>query len=786
MYYVDSQRTITRRESSLILGKHNKDEKIDYEAFSTARGPSTVRLVSDSGASIEARQKGSVQKELVTMLFESMLDHIVDSWEVIETRKVEEVPTDFPRTASELTFGSKKKKSIVKSSKNKKSQSKMEFYDNAQTDLSIQQCWWASPDERAIIRFRNGNIYEGDISMKCMHGEGRFQWADGTVYLGQFKDNEINGKGIIQWKDDTWYEGDFVGNIRHGRGLYVDSRKQLSYSGGWHCGTKHGLGAIYFSGTFKNSYTGEWVHNVRHGFGSREYCALSGYKGDWDYYVRDGKGLMIWPNHDFYRGEWKNGVMSGYGIYIWDSYFNNSMSLPSIIAYRGNWERGRRHGYGALNLGFGLGSYYKGEFKNNNKHGAGKFITNSGLILQHKNLFIDDNFGPLSDNNECNNLSMDYKRTQSPEPYQFDICDQYIGLFYHIEQAIKNLDKDQETRDAIINEYLENNKTVDYTSVQKNDRQTECDNFNFVDFLKFEENSLRKSLQCYEIQLKRIYYQYATICNDEEIHHTPILIRLYLWQLYYDCNIHEKGLTLVEIDRMFHANPEWLARSPHNPFEKIYFWQFLHCLISIANKLYAKHQLPEKKPDTILAGAFRVFMENDVLPGVGRKKGRLTSGYGSFVPLKGVYNLYRYLGEPCTVRDFLCGMRRPPHYTDIPQPVLKEEEVLLGRNAFVFGDEITFIADNQEIDDYFEMTDLKLFNISNLSSKTVISYFSLIFPQIIEKDKIMNLNIELTFFEFFEVFIACVEESIRLSEEEINNGERSSNITPDENNTKIK
>jgi hypothetical protein len=53
---------------------------------------------------------------------------------------------------------------------------------NGQVD-PLQQSWWSSPDERAIVRFLNGNIYEGKISMKCMHGEGRFQWADGTVYL---------------------------------------------------------------------------------------------------------------------------------------------------------------------------------------------------------------------------------------------------------------------------------------------------------------------------------------------------------------------------------------------------------------------------------------------------------------------------------------------------------------------------------------------------------------------------------------------------------------------------
>lgn len=47
----------------------------------------------------------------------------------------------------------------------------------------LHQIWWTGADERVIIRFKNGNLYEGNISMKCMNGEGRFQWADGTIYL---------------------------------------------------------------------------------------------------------------------------------------------------------------------------------------------------------------------------------------------------------------------------------------------------------------------------------------------------------------------------------------------------------------------------------------------------------------------------------------------------------------------------------------------------------------------------------------------------------------------------
>lgn len=320
--------------------------------------------------------------------------------------------------------------------------------------------------------------------------------------------------------------------------------------------------------------------------------------------------VAITFNAKFYRGEWKNGVMSGYGIYIWDMCYNTSMSCPSICAYRGFWHRGKRNGFGVLNLGLGLGSFYKGEFLKNKKHGMGKFVTNSGRILQHKYLFVNDNMSSLDKgDNDSNKLA---------EPFTFDICDNSVGLLYHVEKVIKNIDKQSEIRAKIVSEFIENNK---HLNIPQKKIEEFTIQINFEDLINFEICSLSKSLRCYESRLKHIYYQYATICNKQEIHFNPILIRLYLWQLYYDCNLHDKGLTLVEIDNLFHENPQWLSKNPHNPFDKIYFWQFQHSLISVASKLYAKRQLPDVKPDTMLANAFRVFMEKDILPGTGRKKG---------------------------------------------------------------------------------------------------------------------------------------------------------------------
>lgn len=111
MFYLDSQRTVTRRDSSVVLPKkYNRDDRYDYEALSTTRGQSTAKLTSESGSSLPARTRGSIQKELITMLFDSMLDAIVESWEVIGIPKNYEAYQNLEKAPSNVTLSSKKKK----------------------------------------------------------------------------------------------------------------------------------------------------------------------------------------------------------------------------------------------------------------------------------------------------------------------------------------------------------------------------------------------------------------------------------------------------------------------------------------------------------------------------------------------------------------------------------------------------------------------------------------------------------------------------------------------------
>lgn len=307
--------------------------------------------------------------------------------------------------------------------------------------------------------------------------------------------------------------------------------------------------------------------------------------------------------------------MSGYGTYIWNAFCNNTLTLPAISVYRGDFQKGNRGGKGKLKFGLDWGAYYKGSFKNNKKHGKGKIVTNNGLTIEDDELFSYDIMRPEPESGE---IEQSFNKNGLHEPLYFDICDGDVGLSYHVEKAYENLDREAETKASIINDYIENNR---YMEIDVSPKDMPLKEVIFIDSqynqgtLDFEQRALRNVVKLYQTYLIRIYYKYCEISNNEPISFTPQLIRLFLWVFFYDCNLNTKGLTLVEIDNLLNSNPALRCTSPHNPFQKILFWQFIHSIIAVASKLYARKVLPGPKPDAIVATAFRKFMEEDVLPG---------------------------------------------------------------------------------------------------------------------------------------------------------------------------
>lgn len=105
MFYVDSQRTITRRDSSLITIRQAQDS--ESRRPPSVRAPSTTNLYVDSMTSLSYRRPGTVRTEIITLLFESMFDNIVKSWKTIKIIGTEDEYLN--KSLSDVTLAKKKK-----------------------------------------------------------------------------------------------------------------------------------------------------------------------------------------------------------------------------------------------------------------------------------------------------------------------------------------------------------------------------------------------------------------------------------------------------------------------------------------------------------------------------------------------------------------------------------------------------------------------------------------------------------------------------------------------------
>ncbi|EKX40515.1 hypothetical protein GUITHDRAFT_43851, partial [Guillardia theta CCMP2712] len=69
---------------------------------------------------------------------------------------------------------------------------------------------------------------------------GFIQFKDGFQYYGQMTQELPHGFGIDLYPDSSLYSGEFSQGARHGFGYY--QHKELSYTGYWHRGKRHGVG----------------------------------------------------------------------------------------------------------------------------------------------------------------------------------------------------------------------------------------------------------------------------------------------------------------------------------------------------------------------------------------------------------------------------------------------------------------------------------------------------------------------------------------------------------------
>lgn len=183
---------------------------------------------------------------------------------------------------------------------------------------------------KGVMKYNNGDVYNGDWILDNKSGEGVMTYKDGTKHKGKWRENKKYGKFIFIYPHGTYTEQEWNDDKQIGEDseliYYFDNKIQ---------GNKNIMYDIN-----GDKYKGEWASN----FKDEE-------KKD---YKPEGKGRMIYKNGDIYEGYWKQGKKEGIGKITYA--YNKS-------TWEGNWYNDKKNGQGIIF--YENGTTLPGEWKDN-------------------------------------------------------------------------------------------------------------------------------------------------------------------------------------------------------------------------------------------------------------------------------------------------------------------------------------------------------------------------------------------------------------------------------------
>ncbi|NER83525.1 MAG: hypothetical protein F6K42_29030 [Leptolyngbya sp. SIO1D8] len=103
----------------------------------------------------------------------------------------------------------------------------VEFYGQFENGLPV--------DGPGIMKFPNGDRYDGEFKLGRRDGCGTFSFASGRQYMGQFKNDQFHGVGIWRLEGNERYIGQFEENKCEGWGTFIFADGS-SKSGTWEDG----------------------------------------------------------------------------------------------------------------------------------------------------------------------------------------------------------------------------------------------------------------------------------------------------------------------------------------------------------------------------------------------------------------------------------------------------------------------------------------------------------------------------------------------------------------------
>ncbi|XP_041434696.1 radial spoke head 10 homolog B [Xenopus laevis] len=561
--------------------------------------------------------------------------------------------------------------------------------------------------------------YEGELLNGLYEREGVAYFKGGNMYTGMFSEGTMHGKGTYTWKDGLTFEGDFYMNFPMGHGVYKwpDGSR---YEGEVHKAIRHGHG-IYTSSNQQVSYVGDWHKGTRNGKGVIYYNkeGTSWYEGDWISNRKEGWGVQCFSSGNIYEGQWKNNTFHGMGKMRW---------LTSNEEYAGHWENGIQNGSGThtwflrriAGTQYSLRNEYVGNFVNGIRQGQGQFYYANGAMYdgewnnnkkhgQGKFIFKNGQIyiGEFVEDQIAEYPNFKYDRVNTPD---------LSGIR---TQSSMNLARSGTSRyntgiPSLSGSYIELDLSALLYSFPEEDRQEE---------LKQVEYAVLRNLT----DLRKIYKLYSQLGSDGSPDNTLLMTKLQFWRFLKDCKLHHYSITLSEMDRILTVeNTD--TEEVHSPHSTMLLRTFLTNIVYLA---YHICQTGNQEKNISLADCFTKVMTQNIRPHATNITGFLFSD-----AQKASYAI-SYIEKSWEVYRLYCT----------PNPFHPYEPTMKMRHFLLL------------------MNDLK---IPGLTATNIVDILATDDP-CVRIDQEVNLELELTFLEFFEALLGCA--SICVPEEQIQQSE---------------
>ncbi|GET89504.1 hypothetical protein, conserved [Leishmania tarentolae] len=230
------------------------------------------------------------------------------------------------------------------------------------------------------IMYPNGSLFKGSMECNQRNGEGIMRFANGDEFFGTFKKDRIDGHGTMRYRNGDVYEGAWRGQLRHGQGKYTLKRTGATMHGEFQSGLIHGEGTVIVPGvsTFVGLFvrgertigTMHWhqqqsqAERVNDDAAEAAVAAAAATSESPESSLLDTTASPG-PVTPTLRGTSSGSATATIGASIVAGKANST----NYLCYQGQWAGEHMHGKGLL--WYTNGDFYAGYFHNSRRHGAG-------------------------------------------------------------------------------------------------------------------------------------------------------------------------------------------------------------------------------------------------------------------------------------------------------------------------------------------------------------------------------------------------------------------------------